>query len=298
MPRTNKATAAMFPPSLDEVVAEWIKHDIPSFDVGGHVVGTAPNTAVFFAKSTMVLAGFPFVEAIFRYCGCKVQWFAEEGSLVKGSSKNKVVIGEVTGPVNRILQGERTALEVLTRCSSVAYQMSLAVEVAEAKKWKGTIAGTRKTTPGTFRLVDKYGLLIGGGDPHRYSLSGMTMLKDNHVDAAGSITAAVKKAKAAGGFAIKVEVEARNLDEATEACEAGADVVMLDNFTPEALARHAPAMKRQYKNVLFEVSGGITHRTLPTFLVDGVDILSMGCLTHGPPAVDVSLKIKAKASKL
>eukprot|EP01061_Rhynchopus_euleeides_P021513 TRINITY_DN35091_c0_g2_i1.p1 TRINITY_DN35091_c0_g2~~TRINITY_DN35091_c0_g2_i1.p1 ORF type:complete len:295 (+),score=139.38 TRINITY_DN35091_c0_g2_i1:63-947(+) len=288
-------SAAMLPPSIDEVVAEWIKHDIPSFDVGGHVVGTGQNTAVFYAKSTMVTAGYPFVEAIFRYCGCQVSWKVQEGTYIRASGKDRVVLGEVTGPVNRILQGERTALEVMTRCSSVAYQMHLASTVAKQQGWSGKIAGTRKTTPGTFRLVDKYGLLVGGGDPHRYSLSAMTMLKDNHVDAAGSITAAVKGAKAVGGFSMKVEVEARNVAEATEACAAGADVVMLDNFTPAQLEVEAPALKQVYPNVIFEVSGGITHETLRTFLVEGVDILSMGCLTHGPPAVDVSLKIKKSA---
>eukprot|EP01065_Artemidia_motanka_P053435 TRINITY_DN9907_c0_g1_i1.p1 TRINITY_DN9907_c0_g1~~TRINITY_DN9907_c0_g1_i1.p1 ORF type:complete len:314 (+),score=87.22 TRINITY_DN9907_c0_g1_i1:61-942(+) len=288
---------SLLPPNLPSIVSEWVSHDIPSFDVGGAVVGGGPAAAIFFAKSRMVIAGHPFVEAIFQGLGCRVEWtrMYPEGSRVNASSASRVTIGRVFGPAARILQGERTALEVLTRCSACATAARDAVDIAQKQGWKGRIAATRKTTPGAFRLVEKYGVLIGGADTHRYSLSTMTMLKDNHVDAAGGITAAVKKAKDLGGFALKVEVEARSVADAEEACRAGADVVMLDNFTPDQLRECAPKLKQAFPHTLFEVSGGITHSSLPNFLVDGVDILSMGCLTHGTPATDVSLKIDRRA---
>ena len=284
--------AESLPPYLGELMMDFIKHDIPSMDVGGAVVGSSPKTAVFFVKSELVLAGKPFVNTLFESLSCTVEWIVDEGVRLIGSSKNKIEVGYVRGPANRILQGERTALEVLTRCSSVALEMRKAVEIAKETNWGGVIAGTRKTTPGTFRLIEKYGMLIGGGDTHRYSLSGMTMLKDNHIDACGSITKAVKSAKKVGGFALKVEVEARTPADVEEACLAGADVVMLDNFTPALLKEHAPRLKARFPSVLFEVSGGITHSTVRNFLLPGLDVLSMGCLTHGPPAVDISLKIK------
>eukprot|EP01063_Lacrimia_lanifica_P016561 TRINITY_DN23104_c0_g1_i1.p1 TRINITY_DN23104_c0_g1~~TRINITY_DN23104_c0_g1_i1.p1 ORF type:complete len:293 (+),score=144.76 TRINITY_DN23104_c0_g1_i1:71-949(+) len=285
----------LLPPYLDDIVKEWLKHDIPNFDIGGQVVGTGPNVAVFSAKSNMVTAGYPFVEAIFKAVDCTVHWVVKEGTMVEASGANKVKLGEVRGATNKILQGERTALECLTRCSAVAYQSRIAADIAKTAQWTGRVAGTRKTTPGFFRLIEKYGLLVGGVDTHRYSLSNMTMLKDNHIDACGSITAAVHAAKKYGGFSLKVEVETRSKAEALEACKAGADVIMLDNFTPEMLRREAPALKKQFPHVIIEVSGGITHKTLPAHLVNGVDILSMGCLTHGPPSVDINLKIvKAK----
>jgi len=286
----------LLPPNLPKIVSEWVAHDIPSFDVGGAVVGSGPAAAIFFAKSRMVIAGHPFVEAIFAGLGCRVEWAPNypEGTLLDNVT-SKVTIGRVFGPAARILQGERTALECLTRCSSVALATREAVMIAKREGWGGRIAATRKTTPGTFRMVEKYGILVGGGDTHRYSLSTMTMLKDNHIDAAGSITAAVQKAKALGGFALKVEVEARGVKDAQEAAKAGADVIMLDNFTPDQLREHAPKLKQAYPQVIFEVSGGITHRTLVSHLVDGVDILSMGCLTHGVAATDISLKIDKRA---
>lgn len=292
-----QSARCLLPPNLPDIAAEWIAHDIPAFDVGGAVVGDRAGAARFWVKSRLVVSGQPFVDAVFAKLGCRVEWDPAfpEGTLVEASGKARVCIGRVVGPVNRILQGERTALEALTRSSAVAVAMRDAVGIAAAARWRGVVAGTRKTTPGTFRLVEKYGMLIGGGDTHRYSLSGMTMLKDNHVDAAGGIAAAVRAAKRLGGFALKVEVEARNETEAQTACEAGADVVMLDNFTPAQLREVAPRLKRAHPNTLFEVSGGITHATLAAHLIDGVDILSMGCLTHGVQAVDISLKIDPSA---
>ena len=192
--------------------------------------------------------------------------------------------------MNAILQGERTALNTISRCSGVATSSHNAVTQARKLGWNGHLAGTRKTTPG-FRIVEKYGLLVGGAATHRLDLSQMVMLKDNHVWAAGSITNAVKMAKQAAGFSQKVEVECQTLEEAVEAATAGADITMLDNFEPNQLKKDAKTLKLQFPHLLIEASGGITIDTMNEYLDENVDILSQGKLTQGYPAVDYSLKI-------
>lgn len=127
-------------------------------------------------------------------------------------------------------------------------------ELSESLGWSGRVAGTRKTTPG-FRLVEKYALMVGGAAPHRHDLSQMIMLKDNHINVTGSITNAVQKAKGAAGFSVKVEVECQNKEEAREAAQAGADIVMLDNYTPERIAEDSALLKEQFPHLLVEASG-------------------------------------------
>lgn len=140
----------------------------------------------------------------------------------------------VRGNANNLLRGERVALNILARCSGIATVARQATTLARKHGFKGVIAGTRKTTPG-FRLVEKYGMLVGGADTHRMDLSSMVMIKDNHIASCGSIAAAIRAAKTAAGFACKIEVETVNATMASEAIEAGADVVMLDNRSPEQL---------------------------------------------------------------
>lgn len=183
-----------------------------------------------------------------------------------------------------------------------------------AAGWKGTLAGTRKTTPG-FRIVEKYGILVGGADPHRHDLSAMVMLKDNHIwacantVAAGGKTAgaageeeilsaiprAVAAARATGGFATKIEVEVRSLDEANAAVEAGADVIMLDNFTPEGVRSAARELKQRWaksgRAFLIEVSGGLNEGNAADYACEDVDILSTSSIHQGTGIVDFSLKV-------
>ena len=159
--------------------------------------------------------------------------------------------------------------------------------------YNNILAGTRKTTPG-FRLVEKYGMLIGGCDPHRQDLSTMTMLKDNHIWSAGSIAQAVTAAKAAGGFSVKIEVECQSIDEAHEAILSGTDVVMLDNFSPETVQSAAKELKEEWKgqrNFLVEVSGGLNEENVRAFAGPNVDIISTSSIHQGVPHVDFSLKI-------
>jgi len=259
------------PPPLS--FAQW--------DIGGFVVGEDANQASLLAKAPGVLAGLPFVDAVFEFLGCEVEWLREEGSVISGDDATaKVPVAIVTGPTRKLLIGERTALNILSRCSGVATATQAAVAMAAAHGWHGSVAGTRKTTPG-FGLIEKYGLLVGGGDTHRMDLSGMVMLKDNHIWSTGSITASVERARAACGFSTKIEVECTSIQDGVEAAEAGADVIMLDNFTAETLPRAAATLKEQFPNLIIEASGGITIDMLPDFFCEHVDVISQGALTNG-----------------
>lgn len=276
----------LLPAHFRDLTHSWLREDVPSFDYGGFVVGTKEEEAVLLCKSPGVLCGVPFFNAIFEELECKVEWLYAEGSLLKPVCE----VAKVSGPVNRVLQGERTALNVLTRASGIATH---ARELSSEKKrlgWSGEVAGTRKTTPG-FRVVEKYSLLVGGISTHRHDLSQMVMLKDNHIWSAGSVGLAVKKARQAAGFSIKIEVECRSLAEAKEAAEAGAEIVMLDNFDPTALAAASKSLKTTFPHLTIEASGGIRRDTLSQFCIPTVDVVSLSTTTQGYSTVNFSLKL-------
>lgn len=258
-------------------ITSWLAEDTPSFDYGGFVVGEVPRTATLYAKSGGILAGIPFFNEVFTQCGCTVEWHgAKEGQHIDrksdgGGSGFKTKLATVTGPARGILLGERVALNILARCSGVASMSRGFLVNLRSAGYKGELAGTRKTTPG-FRLVEKYGMLVGGADGHRMDLSSMIMLKDNHVWSRGSIKDAVAAAKAVGGFSLKVEVEVQSEAEADEAIEAGADVVMLDNFTGEGVKVAAKSLKQRWdgkRHFLVEVSGGVTLDNAEEYVTNG-----------------------------
>ncbi|KAJ8909067.1 hypothetical protein NDN08_005764 [Rhodosorus marinus] len=284
------------PTALSELVRRWLKEDVPSFDFGGAVVGDGIETAVLYSKSKGILAGKPFFQAVFDELNCEVEWrtSASDGEALDGPFP--IALADVKGPVRKILLGERLALNVLSRCSGIATRSSGLVNIAKQTGWKGIIAGTRKTTPG-FRLVEKYGLLAGNADTHRMDLSSMVMLKDNHIASSGSIRKAVEKAKIVAGFSAKIEVECSSVEDAKEAVEAGADVVMLDNFKPKALQGAAQELRKWAggHNFFIEASGGLSEASLADYCVSGVDILSLSIM-QGAPVVDFSLKIPRKSA--
>lgn len=167
---------------LRELACAWLKEDVPSFDFAGIVVGDGIEDAVIVCKKNGILAGIPFVDAIFKELGCDIEWLQQEGV----SLFAPIGVANIRGPAKLLLQGERVALNVLSRASGVATEAYKAKKIAESHKWRGEVAGTRKTTPG-FRLVEKYGLLVGGASQHRNDLSSMVMLKDNHIWTAGDV---------------------------------------------------------------------------------------------------------------
>lgn len=265
--------AHLLPPSWKTQVSAWLAEDTPSFDYGGYVVGESERTATLWGKSDGVIAGRPFFDEVFSQCDCTVTWHAEEGTSVDTSadSGGKVKVATVRGPVRGILLGERVALNTLSRCSGIATRSKELVDKLRAAGYTGILAGTRKTTPG-FRLVEKYGMLVGGADAHRHDLSSMVMLKDNHVWSRGSITDAVRAAKAVAGFSLKVEVEVQTEQEADEAISAGADVVILDNFTGEGVRVASRSLKERWvgkRHFLLEVSGGLKSDNVEPYVCNG-----------------------------
>jgi len=277
-------------------VTTWLAEDTPSFDYGGFVVGSSHRTAQLLCKSPGILAGIPFFDEVFRQLDCKVDWHYNEGDYLDTSKEKggKIKVATVTGPTRKLLLGERVALNTLARCSGVATKSRRVLDLVREAGYRGVLAGTRKTTPG-FRLVEKYGMLVGGIDGHRHDLSSMIMLKDNHIWAKGSITAAVKAAKSVGGFALKVEVECQTEEEADEAIEAGADVVMLDNFDGEGLKVAARSLKDRWKGkreFLIESSGGLTEENVKGYINNDIDIISTSSVHQGVSHVDFSLKIE------
>ncbi|KAI5842481.1 Quinolinate phosphoribosyl transferase [Morchella snyderi] len=282
-------TAHLLPTTYKKTVADWLAEDTPSFDYGGFVVGEDEKTATLYGKSAGVLAGVPFFDEVFAQLGCTVEWHIPEGASFTPIKS----VATVRGPARKLLLGERVALNTLARCSGIATKSRNMLQLVRSAGYTGVLAGTRKTTPG-FRLVEKYGMLVGGVDQHRYDLSSMIMLKDNHVWSKGSITQAVAAARSAGGFALKIEVEVQSEAEADEAIAAGADIVMLDNFSGEGLQVAARSIKSRWqgkRDVLLECSGGLTEENVQAYCCNDIDIMSTSSIHQSTQHVDFSLKI-------
>ncbi|KAI0567006.1 nicotinate-nucleotide pyrophosphorylase [Gracilaria domingensis] len=273
--------------ALDTLASAWLREDCPSFDPAAVSLPSASLSAVLYAKSRLVLAGAPFFDAVFRAVGCRVDWIQRDGVLIQPTGKQP--LATVHGPVPELLRAERVALNALAEACGVATAAHDAVKVVRSAAWNGRLAMTRKTPPG-LRMVHKYAATVGGMDPHRFDLTS-PMLKDNHLKAAGSISAAISAVKAVAGFTAKVDVEVSTLSEAVSACEAGADIIMLDNFSPQRIKDTVPVITRQFPNVTIEVSGGITPLSLKDFLIDNVDVISFSIGKYAPQ-VDLSLKIE------
>ncbi|XP_065890503.1 nicotinate-nucleotide pyrophosphorylase [carboxylating]-like [Dysidea avara] len=278
--------AHLLPPHYRSMVVGWLKEDIPSFDYAGYVVGDKTEKAVLLCKSRGVLCGRPFVDAIFDHLGCAIDWHYEEGTELTPICE----VAHMTGPIRALLQGERTALNCLTRSSGIATHARELDKIAKNANWPGSVAGTRKTTPG-FRLVEKYALLVGSIATHRYDLSSMVMLKDNHIWCMGSISKAVKRAREVASFSSKIEVECRSVEEAREAITSGADVVMLDNFEPKTLQQSSALLKSEFPHVIIEASGGIRTENIEQYFCPTVDVISLSTTTQGYSTVDFSFKL-------
>lgn len=242
------------------------------------------NTARFLAKADGVLCGIDVALRVFTILqeqGFEAKVYKHDGDVLEKGD----IIAEIRGKTRILLKGERTALNLLQHMSGVATATGQAVKAIEGTN--ASIADTRKTLPG-LRPLQKYAVTVGGGKNHRYNLSDAAMLKDNHVDAGGGIASAVAKLRQKLGHMTKIELEVRSLDELGQALEAGVDVIMLDNMSCEEM-REAVAITNG--RALLEASGGITAETLRAIAETGVDIISMGALTHSVTAFDISLKI-------
>jgi len=262
-------------------------------------VGEVYREAFLFGKGKQiaVLAGSPFFTEVFVHLGCEVEWYVKDGDTFEPVKH----IATVRGKARHLLLGERVALNILARCSGIATKSRRIRDLARGYGYKGIVAGTRKTTPG-FRLVEKYGMLVGGIDAHRNDLSSMIMLKDNHIWSSGSITAAIQQARSVGGFSLLIDVEVRSEAEADEAIEAGADIVMLDNMRGSELVGIARRLKDKWKSqrkFLFESSGNITEHNLQERAVNEIDIVSTSAVHQSVQHIDFSLKVQvSKKSSL
>jgi len=242
------------------------------------------------AKEDGVVAGIEEATFLAEYLGLTVEAKVADGVKIK----NKQVLVQISGDAQTILTVERTLLNLLSRMSGVATKTRMLTEKLEKAKVKAKIAATRKSAPGLL-YFDKKAVVIGSGDPHRLHLDDMVLIKDNHLAIVGRVEEAVKKAKAKVSFTKKIEVEVTNLEDALIAAKAGADIVMLDNFSPEQAKAAGEALgKAGCGSVLLEVSGGITGDNLMEYATAQVDIISLGELTHSVKALDISLEIVKK----
>lgn len=271
---------------VDDIIKTALQEDINYLDTTTDLMipATARSTARFMAKAEGVVCGLEVALRVFELLD---PTFSYEIRLPEGSRvAYGDIIAELEGSTRCLLKGERTALNLLQHMSGVASATDRYVRLVEGTR--AAITDTRKTLPG-LRALQKYAVTVGGGKNHRFNLSDGSMLKDNHIDAAGGIPQAVAAIREKLGHMVKLEVETRNLDEVRQALEAGADVIMLDNMD-------CPTMKAAVDLVagraLLEASGGITDETLRAVAETGVDIVSIGALTHSVKALDISMKIR------
>ncbi len=271
---------------IDDLIKRAITEDINYIDVTSDYLLDDDNMAEadFIAKDDGILAGIDIALRTFILIDEKIVCtsFKKDGDLIKKGD----VIATVKGKTKSILKAERTSLNLLQHMSGIATMTNRCVELV--KGTKASIVETRKTLPG-LRPIQKYAVVVGGGRNHRYNLSDAAMLKDNHIDSYESLTDAVNTLRKKVGHMVKIEVEADSFERLNEALEVKADIIMLDNMTCEQMAE---AVKIANGRALLEASGNITLQNIAEVAKTGVDIISLGALTHSVKAFDISLKIK------
>jgi len=266
-----------------------LDEDLPDITSEAIFDAADQGRARFIVKSDGVLAGIPFAEATFRAIDPASRFTAHkrDGDEVRSGDE----IAEVTGSVIALLSGERTALNLLQRASGIATTTRRYVDAVRGTK--ATIYDTRKTAPG-LRALDKYAVRCGGAENHRAGLFDMFLIKNNHVDRAGSLTAAVERIRQRA-MSQKIMVEVRNFAELDEALSLRPDFILLDNMKPAELRA---AVQRAGGSVPLEASGGITLENVREVAGTGVDRISIGALTHSVKALDISMRMEAVAPRL
>ncbi len=270
--------------NADNLIKMALQEDISSEDVTTNAVmrNRKQGEVQLICKQDGIIAGLGVFERVFKLLDetTEVEFYAEDGDEVK----NKQLLGVIRGDIRVLLSGERTALNYLQRMSGIATYTHQIAELLKETKIK--LLDTRKTTP-NMRIFEKYAVKVGGGYNHRYNLSDGILLKDNHIGAAGSVKKAVEMAKEYDPFVRKIEIETENLEMVKEAVEAGADIIMLDNMTPEVMKE---AVKLIDGRAETECSGNVTKENIERLVEVGVDYISSGALTHSSPILDLSLK--------
>ena len=270
--------------NADHLIMEALKEDITSEDITTNAVmrEACPGEVQLICKQDGVIAGLEVYKRVFELLDEKteVEFYVKDGDVVK----NKQLMGVVRGDIRVLLSGERVALNYLQRMSGIATYTRSIVDLLEGSKTR--LLDTRKTTP-NMRVFEKYAVKVGGGCNHRYNLSDGILLKDNHIGAAGSVAKAIEMAKEYAPFVRKIEIEVENLEMVKEAVEAGADIIMLDNMTPDEMRE---AIKIINGRAQTECSGNVTKENVARLVSVGVDYISSGALTHSAPILDISMK--------
>ena len=277
----NEITMKM---QADQLIRMALQEDITSEDVSTNAVmqTATKGTVDLIAKEDGVVAGLEIYARVFTILDEKteIDLHCKDGDEVKKGE----LMATVTGDIRVLLSGERVALNYLQRMSGIATYTRQVAKLLEGSNV--TLLDTRKTTPNC-RVFEKYAVRVGGGHNHRYNLSDGVLLKDNHIGAAGSVAKAVKMAKAYAPFVRKIEIEVETLDQVKEAVEAGADIIMLDNMTPEVMKQAVELIDGRAQT---ECSGNITKENIQKIREIGVDFVSSGALTHSAPILDISMK--------
>ena len=277
----NEITMKM---QADQLIRMALQEDITSEDVSTNAVmpTATKGTVELIAKEDGVIAGLDIYARVFTILDEKteIDFHCKDGDEVKKGE----LMATVTGDIRVLLSGERVALNYLQRLSGIATYTRQVAKLLEGSKV--TLLDTRKTTPNC-RVFEKYAVRVGGGCNHRYNLSDGVLLKDNHIGAAGSVTKAIQMAKAYAPFVRKIEIEVETLEQVKEAVEAGADIIMLDNMTPEVMKQAVELIDGRAQT---ECSGNITKENIQKIREIGVDFVSSGALTHSAPILDISMK--------
>ena len=240
-------------------------------------------------KEPGIASGLVEAATVFEILGCQVTAHSKDGEEVK----EKQVLLSVNGPARALLMGERLALNIVGRMAGIATQTKKVVNSVNERNKKTRVAATRKTLPG-LREFDKRAVEHGGGDPHRFRLDDCVLIKDNHLELVPSITEAVKRARVGISFTKMVEIEVRSLQDAEEAARAGADIIMFDNIAPPMIVEWLTELDKKglREGFIYEASGGITIKNAADYAAAGVDIISLGALTHSVRSLDVKFEIE------
>lgn len=269
---------------IKEIVAWAIAEDLGWGDITtDSIFSTEEGKAALVAREDGIIAGLEVAREVFRQVDPHLSYTTDlqDGNVISAGAE----LVKLEGPVAGILKGERVALNFLQRMSGTATATGEAVEAVRGTGAR--ITDTRKTTPG-LRILEKHAVRMGGGENHRFNLSDMALIKDNHIRRAGSIRKAVEKVKERAGFTVKIEVEVENLEELQEALASGVDIIMLDNMPVPQMAEAVRLINRR---ALCEASGGITRDKLLEVAQTGVDLISLGYLTGGSQKLDLALEV-------
>ncbi len=269
---------------IEEDVKRWIAEDISFWDITTSLIPKSKAEAKIFSKQEGIIAGLRIAEKIFEMMGADFKPLVEEGERVA----KKAQIASIKGDIHALLQAERLALNILGRLSGIATHTAMMIEVAKETNPEIRICGTRKTVPG-LSIYDKYAIVVGGGDTHRFNLSDMILLKENHLQKFRSISDAISVAKSKTSFSKKIEVEVQNEEQAIEAVTAGVDIVMFDNFSPIQVKHTISKIKKLELNVLVELSGNINLDNINHYSIEGVNLISSGALTHSVKNFDLTM---------